>query len=128
EMSWIVAARPTEVYEHWMSSEGHAAMTGGGAQVEARVGGRFTAWHGYIEGVTKKLERKRRIVQTWRTTDFSRRTPDSRIDVELRAHKGQTQILLRHTKLKRGDGAKYTEGWYTFYLQPMIAYFAKKNG
>jgi uncharacterized protein YndB with AHSA1/START domain len=128
EMSWIVAARPKEVYDHWMSSEGHAAMTGGGARVDGRVGGRFTVWDGYIEGVTKKLERKRRIVQTWRTADFSRRTPDSRIAVELRAYDGQTQILLRHTKLKRGDGAKYTEGWYTFYLQPMTAYFAKKNG
>jgi len=127
EMSWIVAARPKEVYDHWMSSEGHTAMTGGAAQVEARVGGRFTAWDGYIEGVTKKLERKRRIVQTWRTADFSRRTPDSRIDVELRAHKGQTQILLRHTKLKRADGAKYTEGWYNYYLQPMSAYFSKKS-
>ena len=50
EMSWIVAARPKEVYDHWMGSEGHAAMTGGGAEIDARVGGRFTAWDGYIEG------------------------------------------------------------------------------
>ncbi len=127
EMSWIVAARPKEVYDCWMSSEGHAAMTGGAAEVDARVGGQFSAWDGYISGVTKKLERNKRIVQTWRTTAFSKRTPSSRIDVQLRAFKGQTQVFLRHTKLKRGDGAKYTDGWFKFYLEPMVAYFAKKK-
>jgi activator of HSP90 ATPase len=127
EMSWIVAARPKEVYDHWMSGAGHAAMTGAPAEVDASVGGRFTAWGGYIEGETRKLEKNRRIVQTWRTADFTKRTPNSRIDVQLRAHKGQTQLTLRHTKLKRGDGAKYTTGWYQYYLEPMTAYFAKKK-
>ena len=127
EMSWMVAAKPKEVYEHWMSSKGHSAMTGGGAEVDARVGGPFTAWDGYIQGVTKKLEKNKRIVQTWRTTDFAKSAADSRIDVQLRAHKGQTQVLLRHTKLAVGDGAKYTQGWYQFYLQPMLAYFDERK-
>lgn len=127
EMSWIVAARPKEVYDCWLSSDGHASMTGGAADIDGCVGGEFSAWDGYISGVTKKLERNKRIVQTWRTVDFPKRTPDSRIDVQLRAFKGQTQVFLRHTKLRRGDGAKYTVGWYTFYLNPMMAYFAAKQ-
>ena len=128
EMSWLVAARPKEVYDHWMSSKGHAAMTGGAADIDDSVGGEFSAWDGYIFGVTKKLERNRRIVQTWRTTEFSKRSPDSRIEVRLRGFKGQTQVYLGHTNLRRGDGAKYTDGWYKFYLEPMIAYFEKKRG
>jgi activator of HSP90 ATPase len=127
EMSWIVAAKPKQVYEHWMSSKGHTAMTGGAAVVDAQIGGAFSAWDGYIQGVTKKLEKNKRIVQTWRTADFAKRSPDSRIDVELRAFKGQTQVMLRHTKLVNGDGAKYTIGWYQFYLQPMMAYFGEKK-
>jgi activator of HSP90 ATPase len=127
EMSWIVAARPKEVYDHWLSSTGHTAMTGGTAEIDPRVGGRFTAWDGYITGVTKTLEKNRRIVQTWRTADFSKRASDSRIDVRLRAHEGATQLTLRHTKLSPGDGAKYTSGWYDFYLQPMVAYFAGRK-
>lgn len=127
EMSWIVAAKPKEVYDHWLSSSGHAAMTGGAAEIDRRVGGRFTAWDGYIEGVTRKLETNRTIVQTWRTAEFAKKAGDSRIEVRLRAHKGQTQLTIRHTKLSPGDGAKYTTGWYEHYLQPMVAYFAGKR-
>ncbi len=124
EMSWIVAARPKQVYDHWMSSEGHAAMTGGGAEVDGRVRGKFSAWGGYIQGTTTKLEKNKRIVQNWRTAEFPKNAPDSRIEVSFRATKGKTQVTLRHTNLRPGDGAKYTIGWYKHYLQPMTDYFS----
>lgn len=125
EMSWIVSARPKDVYDHWLSSKGHTAMTGGAAEVDAAIGGRFSAWDGYIQGKTKKLEKNKRIVQTWRTADFAKKASDSRIEVTFKSLKGKTQITLRHTNLQPGDGAKYTTGWYGFYLQPMTAYFDK---
>jgi activator of HSP90 ATPase len=123
EMSWVVAAKPKDVYDAWLSSFGHAAMTGGEAVIDARVGGRYSAWGGYIEGRTTKLEKNKRIRQTWRTSEFKKSAPDSLIEIELRALRGQTQLILRHTRLPRGDGAKYTAGWYDNYREPMIAYF-----
>ncbi len=128
EMSWIVSASPDEVYDHWISTEGHTAMTGGAAVVDPREGGAFTAWDGYISGTTEKLEPKQRIVQTWRTAEFADGSADSRIDVRFRALDGKTQVLLRHTELAVGDGAKYTTGWYDHYLQPMVAYFDSRGG
>jgi uncharacterized protein YndB with AHSA1/START domain len=125
EMSWVVNARPKAVFDAWLSSDGHAAMTGGAAEVDAREGGRFTAWDGYIEGETRKIEKNKRVVQTWRTAEFSPRTPDSRIEVQFRALKGKTQVVLKHTKLKKGDGAKYTTGWYEHYLEPMQRHFGE---
>jgi activator of HSP90 ATPase len=127
EMSWMLNARPKEVFDHWMSTEGHSSMTGGEATVDPSVGGVFTAWDGYIQGATLASQRNRWISQSWRTADFSARRPDSKIEVRLRAHQGQTQLTLVHTNLKRGDGAKYTEGWYQFYLQPMVRYFDALN-
>jgi len=123
EMSWVVGAKPKAVFDAWLSNDGHTAMTGGAAEVDARVGGRFTAWDGYIEGKTTKIDRRaRKLVQTWRTVEFGR-APDSRIEVEFRALKGNTQVVLRHTRLKKGDGAKYTSGWYDHYLLPMTKHF-----
>ena len=123
EMSWILEARPKAVYDAWLSSELHTAMTGGQAVIEASEGGAFTAWDGYIWGVTKKLEKNRRVIQTWRTTDFSRNAADSKIEVEFRPFQGKTQLVLRHTRLKKGDGATYTLGWFQFYLEPMQRFF-----
>jgi hypothetical protein len=32
-------------------------------------------------------------------------------------------VTVRHTDLSPGEGAKYTTGWFDFYLRPMVAYF-----
>jgi activator of HSP90 ATPase len=125
EMSWIVNARPKAVFDAWLSSEGHSEMTGGQAVVDGEPGGAFTAWDGYIWGATKKVEKNRKVVQSWRTADFSKRSPDSKIEVEFRPFKGKTQLVLKHTKLQKGDGAKYTLGWYQFYIEPMLSYFGE---
>ena len=54
-LSEIIPAKPAEIYEAWLSSEGHAAMTGSPAQVDGKVGGEFSAWDGYIFGKTLEL-------------------------------------------------------------------------
>ncbi len=123
EMSWILNAKPAKVYAAWTSSEGHSDMTGASAVVDARVRGAFTAWDGYIWGATRKLEKNKRIIQGWRTADFKKSAPESRIEVLFQAHRGKTQLVLKHTNLQRGDGAKYTTGWYQFYLEPMVRFF-----
>lgn len=125
EMSWVVAARPKVVFDAWLDEEKHSEMTGGAAFIDPKERGAFTAWDGYIEGKTTKIDRRgRRIVQTWRTLDFGG-APDSRIEVEFRALRGNTQVILKHTKLKKGDGAKYTRGWFDFYVEPMTRYFGE---
>jgi uncharacterized protein YndB with AHSA1/START domain len=69
-VSDVLPATPAAVYHAWMSSDGHAAMTGAEADIDPRVGGEFSAWDGYISGRTLALEPGRRIVQAWRTSEF----------------------------------------------------------
>src|SRR5271156_1725904 len=81
EVSDVVAATPDAVYGAWISSEEHSAMTGGGAHIAPREGGDFDAWDGYIHGTTLTLEPFARIVQTWRTANFTDQHADSTIEV-----------------------------------------------
>jgi uncharacterized protein YndB with AHSA1/START domain len=118
-----LAAPPERVFDAWMSGAEHGAFTGGGATVEPRVGGRHTAWDGYIEGTTLELARPLRIVQTWRTTEFPEGAADSRLELLLRPHAGGTELTLQHTGIPRGQGAKYRRGWEEHYFAPMRAYF-----
>lgn len=115
-------ATPDAVYEAWMSSELHAAMTGGDAQIDARPGGQFEAWDGYIAGTTLELEPGRRIVQAWRTTEFADDDPDSRIDVLLEPVDGGTLITLRHADIPDGQSG-YEQGWRDNYFEPMRTFF-----
>ena len=71
ELSDVIPATPQAVYDAWMSSAGHTAMTGSPAMVDPHVGGAFEACDGYIVGRTLSLEPGRRIVQSWRTSEFS---------------------------------------------------------
>ncbi len=125
-LSTIIAATPLEVYDAWMSSEGHSAMTGSPAIISASVGGEFEAWDGYIHGRNLELIPGKRIVQAWRTTEFSADEPDLRIDIVLEAQGEQTRLTLHHTGLPP-HGGQYEQGWVDAYFEPMQAYFEARS-
>ena len=119
----IEGASPEAVYDAWIDGDGHAAMTGAAATSDARAGGRFTAWGGYIEGTHETLERPSRIVQRWRTSEFPDDASDSRLEVRLEPAEGGTRVTFVHSAIPDGQGAKYETGWVEHYVDPMRAHF-----
>jgi uncharacterized protein YndB with AHSA1/START domain len=117
------AATPRAVYDAWMSSDQHGAVTGDRAQIVPRPGGAFQAWGRYITGTTLVLEPGRRIVQS-RTSDFAPDDPDSRIEVLLEPVQDGTLLTLHHTNIAEGQSG-YEQGWRDNYFDPMRAYFTK---
>ena len=125
-VSTLIPASPDEVYQAWLTSEGHSQMTGSPAKVSAQVGGEFTAWDGYIHGKNLELRRSKRIVQAWRTSEFSASEPDSRIEISLEAVGDQTKLTLHHTGLPP-HGGQYEQGWVESYFEPMQEYFMSRK-
>jgi activator of HSP90 ATPase len=121
-VSTLLPATPEEIYAAWLSSEGHSDMTGSSASVSALVGGEFDAWDGYIHGKNLELIPGRRIVQSWRTSEFSTDEPDSIIEITLEPIDNQTKLTLRHTNLPP-HGTQYEQGWVESYFDPMQEYF-----
>jgi activator of HSP90 ATPase len=117
-------ATPEDVYDAWLSSLRHTAMTGAPATSEARVGATHTAWDGYISGEHVQLEPSRRIVQTWRTTEFPEGAPDSLLEIVFVRKGTGTRLTLIQNGIPDGQGKKYHEGWQSHYFAPMRAYFA----
>ncbi len=119
-LSAVFAAPPARIFAAWLDAEGHSALTGGaGATVEPGVGGRHSAWDGYIQGTTLELEPPRRIVQSWRTSEFPEDAPDSRLELTLLAEGAGTRLSLHHTHIPHGQGAQYEAGWEEHYFAPM---------
>jgi uncharacterized protein YndB with AHSA1/START domain len=125
EVTTFLPAAPERIYEAWLDGAAHGAFTGAAATCEPWVGGKFTAWDGYITGTTVELAPNRRIVQTWRTTEFAAESPDSRLEVLLEEAKGGAVITLRHSGIPEGQGASYSDGWEQNYFVPMREYFAR---
>ena len=122
-VSDVIPASPQEIYDAWLSSRGHAQITGGQpAIVSAIEGAAFSAWDGYISGRNIKLEPGRRIVQSWRTTEFADADPDSQIEILLEPSKRGTTVTLHHTNIPDGQTA-YRKGWQDCYFDPMKTHF-----
>jgi len=122
-VSTNLPASPEKIFRAWLSSEGHSAMTGSTAKVEPRVGGKFTAWDGYITGKTLELKPYSRIVQAWRTSEFPDQSPDSRLEILLEAVKDGTKLTLIHSNIPDDQADSYEGGWDDNYFKPMKDYF-----
>ena len=88
-----------KIYSSWLSSEGHSKMTGGMANISDKIGDNFTAWDGYIEGKNIELEPYKRILQSWRTSQFLENEQDSQLEILLNEVDGQTELTLIHTNV-----------------------------
>ena len=124
ELSTILPVSPEKLYRAWLDSAEHSAFTGGAAIIEPQVGGAFSAWDGYIQGLTLVLEPFRRIVQTWRSSDFPESSGDSRLEVLLDEVEAGTKLTLIHSEIPDGQGEEYRQGWVENYFDPMEEYFS----
>jgi activator of HSP90 ATPase len=124
-LSVVLNVKPEALCKAWLDSEEHAKFTGSPAEIVPKVGGKFTAWDGYISGKTLELDPGKRILQNWRTTDFDNKSPDSKIEITFeKADKG-TKLTLRHFNIPEGTAEEYKKGWKDFYFEPMKKYYPK---
>lgn len=129
KLSAVIPATPKRIYEAWLNGKEHGALTGGGkATASTKIGGKFTAWDGYISGTNIDLKPGKKIVQTWRTSEFADDALDSILEVSLTPKAGgKTTVTFTHLNIPAGEGPKYKTGWKDFYFIPMKAYFSKKK-
>jgi len=124
----VIPASPQQIYDAWLDGRAHAAMTGGQpARISAQTGVDFAVWNGYITGRNLTLEPGRRIVQSWRTTKFTKADADSRIEVLLEPVAGGTKVTVRHTNVPDGHTSYRDGGWQKSYFEPMKRYFGGRE-
>jgi uncharacterized protein YndB with AHSA1/START domain len=127
EVADVIRASAEEIYEAWLDAEKHTAMTGGRATSDGRaVGTRFTAWDDYIWGEHLALEPNRKIVQAWTTSEFPPGSTPSRVEVVLEPLPDGTRVMIVHTEIPEGQGARYEGGWRDFYFTPMKKHFGQQ--
>jgi len=124
KLSVTLPTNPGRVYKAWLDSKEHSAFTKSEAKIKRNVGSKFTAGDGYIEGEIKQMILSKKIVMTWRTTDFPEGTEDSLLEVNLVGNDTSTKVILVHENLPEGDGKKYRKGWKDHYFLPMKEYFS----
>jgi activator of HSP90 ATPase len=117
---------PEEVYEIFLKAKGHSAFTASKATCDARIGGKFTAYDGYIEGRILELEQGRKIVQEWKTTEWPAEAPPSIAKFTFKPKSGGTELSMVQTLVPAEQADDYRQGWIDFYWQPLKEYFRKR--
>lgn len=124
-ISTVLPVTAEVLYIGWLTGRIHTAFTGAKATASKKTGGKFTAWDGYITGKNVELESNVRIVQTWRSSEFSPEDADSLLEVCFSAAKKGTKITIIHSNIPNGQAERYKQGWSDFYFTPMKNYYNK---
>lgn len=124
KLSVTLPTNPSTLYKAWLNKDEHTAFTKSKASIEKKVGSKFTAADGYIEGEIKQMILSKKITMTWRTTDFPEGSEDSLLEVNFEGNDTSTKVIIVHQNLPEGDGKKYRKSWKDHYFIPMKEYFS----
>jgi activator of HSP90 ATPase len=122
-----IHAEPEQIYEAFTNARIHSEFTGSKATCNPVVGGEFTAWNGYIFGRNLELEKGKKIVQEWKTTEWPSGYSPSRFELTLKKVKSGTKIIMVHSNIPEQQARELAEGWNEFYWTPLKNYFSRNK-
>ncbi len=94
------------------------------AEIDARAGGAFKLFNGFIIGRNLELVPNERIVQGWRVAYWPAGAW-SLAKFVLVEQGSDTKIVFDHTGFPKGDGEHLLEGWNGNYWQPLAKFLAE---
>ncbi len=116
------------LFDTYLDSKKHSAATRSKASVSRRVGGKFSAFHGMLQGRNLAIVPKRMIVQAWRSPDWKRTDLDSILILTFSKARGGGQIDLVHANIPDHAYPGIRRGWPKYYWKPWKAYLTKLAG
>ena len=123
--SVVLNANSQEVYDVLMSSKKHSQFTGGKAVMSQKVGGKFTAYDGYIGGKNTELKPGKKIVQTWHANDWPKGAV-STVTYALTEKAGKTTLKFTQKNVPAEQYEEIKQGWMDYYWNPLQKMFAGK--
>jgi uncharacterized protein YndB with AHSA1/START domain len=116
-------APPDAVYRAYLDAGTHARFTQEKAEIDPRPGGKLSAYAGYISGEILMLEEGRRIVHSWRTTEWPAGLGDSRVELTLEPSGTGTTLTMVHSDVPASQAASYEAGWRAHYWDVLETFF-----
>ena len=114
---------PERLYKVYIDPREHALATGQPATIDARDGGEFSAYGGYLTGRFIRLIPARLVVQFWRSRHFGDNDPDAILSIAFRRNEyEQAEVELVLTNVPAGMTRHDNSSWNQFYWEPFRAY------
>src|SRR5271157_2051954 len=109
----VLKASPHDLYEAILDPKIHSKFTNSKARNNRKIWGKFTSYDGYAFGKNIKLEKDKKIVQSWATTDF----PDTFTEITFQFNKkgNKTELAFTQTGVPEKSYKEISDGWKEFY-------------
>ena len=114
----IFHCAPLEVYNLLMNEKKHAQFTVAPAVISKKVGGKFSVYGNYATGENLELIAGKKIVQTWRSSDWPENAT-SVVTFSMQETKDGTRLSFTQTGVPEEDYESIKQGWIDFYWEPM---------
>lgn len=115
---------PHGLFEMYLDSRKHSKSTGMTARISRKVGGRFRAFGGMLEGKNLLVVPGRQIVQLWRATHW-KKEDWSILILTFGKVAGGAQVDLVHVGVPAYDQKGVRKGWPKFYWRPWKKFLGK---
>ena len=122
----FLKALPAELFDSYLDSRRHSAITGAPAKLGRRAGDKFTAFDGELLGRNLLVVPKQMIVQAWRSRHWKAGDQDSILVLKFAKAPGGGRIDLVHVNVPSHDHKGVTQGWPHYYWNPWKAYLARQ--
>ena len=109
---------PQDVYEAIMDSKKHSEFTKSEAYVSREINGEFSVYSGDIQGFNLDLVPGKRIIQSWRYSDW----PDGhypKVTFTLEEIPSGTRLTFNQTGVPDESYDDIEQGWHDYYWEPM---------
>lgn len=114
-------ASPEIVFELLMDDKKHAEFTGAPAKIGRKVGDSFSVWDGYAVGKNLEIIPNKKIVQTWRTSDWPEGV-ESKVTFDFRSKGDNCELHFEQKGVPEEFVKDIEQGWIDNYWDLMKNY------
>jgi activator of HSP90 ATPase len=122
----LFKASPEALYDLLMSSKKHAGFTKHKAKMSSSIGGSFSAYNGYITGKNMTLEPGKKIVQSWRGSDWPK-GHYSRVTFKFMKVASGTKLIFSQSDVPIEQYQAVKDGWKESYWDKLKKYLTAKS-
>jgi len=126
-MKFVLYGSPKDVYEALTNSTAIEQWSNAKGLFEAKPNGTFNWFDGWATGTVVAVEKNKSLEFTWKASDWSKKTKESLVHIQLNEHAAGTEVLLNHANLPNAnEQRKHRNGWVDYVLDPLNDYFSLK--
>ncbi|MEK6756892.1 MAG: SRPBCC domain-containing protein [Bacteroidota bacterium] len=128
KLTVVLPGKPNEVFGALTNAKIIAQWNGQKGKVEAKVGGKFEMFDGWVKGKVLEFEPGKTLAYTWRPGDWPEDAQESVVKYSFTSTKRGTKVVLEHSNFPNETEKKnHKSGWMEFVFEPLRNHLSSQH-